>query len=445
MKFSPAFFSLSLAIAGFVFLPDLLSDRLAIAQSTKSNTTNRESDNAEITYKTELKRLVDEGDIQLKKNNFKAAISIYKRALDTTKQNRDLEDQGMILWGLGRVYNEDGQFLLAESSFIDGLKIIEQSAKMAKNSPNQMRTRIYLYTGLGITYQNIGEYDKSVDYLKQAVNLSANTPLLPQFLILTHFEPKFQLAQIYHKLQKYQQAIDLLRECQNLALQMNDRQKEALTLTAIGNSHGAMGNVKLAKAFYDQAKKLGDFPQEPQISNRRDQTDQALEVFSDLSGFFEKLIPTLTKTSIAIRKLSRATISDSRFVSTGKLADTLDRMTNNLQSILIDLKEGNWLKAIQNMNTLQNDRNEFSRSANELISLVNSIKQNPEQYRNLNQLSQEAMDMMKEIIRDVGGIKPSLGNRSKSLDKQFKKSQLHDYPNTEIIYLKKNNLRTNLP
>jgi|JFJP01.1.fsa_nt_gi tetratricopeptide (TPR) repeat protein len=437
MRFFPVVFALPLVFASFDLLPLGGWKEVAIAQSSPTETRSKESYNLELAYRTELKRLVDEGDVLLKQNKFKQAITIYQKALNLAKQNRDLEDQGMILWALGRVYDQDGQFLLAESSFIDGLKIIEEAAKTFVNSSKQLsqvRTRIYLHTGLGLVYQHIGEYDKASNYLKRAVGLSDNTPRDPQFLTLTHFEPRLRLGENYSQLRKYQQAIDLFTECRNLALQMGDREKEAIALTALGNSHGAMGNVKLAKVFYDQAKSLGNFPREPKISNSRETIEGALGEFSRIGEFFEKLVPALTKSSVAIRQLSKATSSDARFAVTGKLADTLDKMTGNMRGILHDLQQGNWLEALQNLRALQGDQYQFSQESNQLLSLINSIKKNPDEYRNLNQLSQEAMNSIKEVLRDLGALDSSLRSRRKEFDKSY---------DLGFIDLKKNNLKIN--
>jgi tetratricopeptide (TPR) repeat protein len=175
MRFFPVIFALTLplACASFDLLPLGLSEKEAIAQSIIKIS------QANSTYEAEFNRLIDNGIARFQRKDYEGAIAIYQEALSLAKQNQNLQYQSMVFWLLGKSYDVEGKYLLAENSFKAGLGLIAQLENGFYSNVQERvavyRLRVFLMTGLGITYSHIGEYTQATKQLELAFALSANT------------------------------------------------------------------------------------------------------------------------------------------------------------------------------------------------------------------------------------------------------------------------------
>jgi tetratricopeptide (TPR) repeat protein len=424
MRFFPVIFALTLplACASFDLLPLGLSEKEAIAQSIIKIS------QANSTYEAEFNRLIDNGIARFQRKDYEGAIAIYQEALSLAKQNQNLQYQSMVFWLLGKSYDVEGKYLLAENSFKAGLGLIAQLENGFYSNVQERvavyRLRVFLMTGLGITYSHIGEYTQATKQLELAFALSANTTNESKLVLLNYFETRFELAQLYQKQGKYKKAIDLFQHSRLLALQIGDRQKEAISLTAIGNNLVKIGNVATAQEFYDMAKKLGDSHQEPQIAIAPKRVNAALGNFANLSDFFEKIIPSLQKANQIIRKMAKLTGSDNRFVVLGELSDNLDQSTQSMSSVLKNLKQGNWTAASQTMNDLQKKMSEMQNNSTILRNLLERMRQNPAEFNN--SFSPQTIKEWDALGKELNSILASLQGGQKNADKfkQLKKKNL---------------------
>jgi tetratricopeptide (TPR) repeat protein len=412
------FFTLFLAgILPVVFTASTLLPKVAIAQSG-AQISQFNPDGSD--YKTELGKLIQEGDAKFQQKDLQFAIAIYQRALQLTKQYRDLDDQVGVLVGLGRVYDVNGQYIDAERSFKEGLKILSELANdfsTLEKRHIQSRLRVLTLTGLGITYTHLGEYAKASENLELAVALSSRIVDVPKATLLTSFEPRFKLAELYYlKLGKYKEAIGLLEQCRIIARQMQDPEKEAIALTAIGNSLVKIGNVSTAQTFYEMAKNLGSSTEEPEVNNAPTRTNAALGEFANFGQFFGKIIPVLRKASSSIREVAQLTSSDRRFEVLGKSADSIDKITQGLSDTITDGQQGNWARASQRMKDMNSDMTEFSRNAKELDALIKAMQNNPSEFKNLNQLTPQILNKLNETTIELQELKGMLGGKQKKLD-----------------------------
>jgi len=399
-----------------VFTASTLSPKVAIAQSgTQISQFNQDGSD----YKRELNQLIQAGDAKFQQKNLQGAIAIYQRALQLTNQYRDLDDQVATLVGLGRVYDSNGQYLEAERSFKEGLKILSELASdfsTVEKRLIQSRLRVFTLTGLGITYTHLGEYTKASENLELAVALSARIVNVPKAILLTSFEPRFKLAELYYlRLGKYKEALSLLEQCRILARQMQDLDKEVIALTGLGNTYVKMGNVSVAQNFYEMAKNVESSTQEPEVRNAPARINAALGEFANLGQFFGKIVPVLQRASSSIREIAQLTSSDRRFEVLGKSADSIDKITQGLSNTITDAQQGNWARASQKMQDINNNMTEFNRNAKELDVLLQSMKNNPSEFRNLNQLTPQILNKLNETTRELQELKGLLGGKQKSL------------------------------
>jgi tetratricopeptide (TPR) repeat protein len=415
MKFFPVLFSLSLAIAGSLFSPDFLSNKLAIAQS---NTKISQANSTKSSYQKELTRLIQDGDAKFQRKDMQGAIASYQKALQLAKQNQDLSLQAGILVGMGRFYDLNGEYLEAEITFNQGLKILSQLAgepSTIEKRLAQSRWKILSLTGLGIVYTNLGEYTKASEKLQLAV-LSSNQ-IIGKPTVLIHFEPRFKLAELYQKQEKYKEAIDILQNCRIIATQLGDRQLNAMTLTAIGTNFTKMGNLNLARQFYDQATALGNFPQEPEIANAPTRLESISGDLNALTGLFDKFLPILQKAGRSIRKIEQITSIDPNFAIVGTTANNLENVTQKLLNVSSSFRQGDLMSAYPILQGITNDMTEMSRNLKDLSVLMEDVKRNPEKFPILKKLSPEDKNSLLEIVEEMRGITSSIQGRSKQLKK----------------------------
>lgn len=406
---------LSVGISPLFFMDSALFPKVAIAQS---NIQISQVNQSKSDYEKQLNQLIQEGDTRLQQKDCKGAISIYQRAMQLAQKYQDTELQVGVLVGLGRVYDSDGQYIESERSFQEALQLLSQLAAnfaTVEKRLIQSRFKIFALTGLGITYTHLGEYTKAAEKLELAVALSSLTVNVPKSILLTHFEPRFKLAELYQKQGKYREAIGLLEQCRMLALQMQDREKEAIVLTSIGNNLVKMGNISTAQTFYEMAKKLGSSTQEPEITNAPARINATLGEFANLGQIFAKIIPVLQRGSSRIREVAQLTSSDRRFEVLRKSADSIDKITQGLSDTISDSQQGNWARASQRMQDVNNDMTEFSRNAKELDALLRSMQSNPSEFKNLNQIAPQILNKLNETTREIQELNKLLGGKQKSL------------------------------
>lgn len=368
--------------------------------------------------KNELERLIQRGDRALSQNNFRESIRIFQTALQLARQSRDLDSQVFILVGIGRSYDLNAQYLNAENSFKESLKILSQLAEepaSVNQRSRQNRMSILAHSGLGIVYTNIGEYTKAHESLQLAVLLSNREFRNPQVLI--NFEPKFKLAEVLQKQRKYQDAIAVLQQARIVAQQIGDRRAEAMTLTAIGNNFMNLGQFNLASQFHAQAKALGNFPQEPEIANAPARSSGIVGDLVSVAGLLERLTPILQKVNLSIRKMERITANDSRFTVVGRTANNLDEMMQNIFNLTPKLRQGDLMSAYPYLQKVNQSMTNLSRNMKDLNLLMEEVKRYPERFPALRQMNIQDIKVLQEIEGELRALKNSVGQRAKELKK----------------------------
>lgn len=421
MKFFPAAFALTLPLvcAGSELLPSGLWNQEAIAQS-KTLIVQSQG-----TYQSALNQLVQSGDAKFAQKDFKSAIAIYQKALQLAEQNQDYQSQITLLAGVGRVYDLNGQYVDAERSFNTGWQMLSQRdwefATVEKRSI-QSRLRVMLLSGWGITYSNLGEYARASEKLQLAVSLSSFEATKPTLLI--SFEPRLKLAELYEKQEKYQEAVSILAYARIVANQIGDRRAEATALTAIGNNIAKLGNLKVARQYYDQAQLLGSIPEEPKIANDPLKIAAISGDLAGMSKLFDRFAPIIQKASISIRKLERILSVDPNFAIVGKAADNLELVTQTLIEVTPRLRNGDLMGAYPALQGIQGRMTEMLQNLKELQLLMTDVKANPNKYPALQRLSPQNVKDLQNIVEEIRDIASSIGGKSKELKKNKLSLQL---------------------
>lgn len=363
MEFSTIVFFSSIP---WLSLISLLFTQGAYAQFT--DIPNQQLKSAQISFAKDISTLLTEGDRLLEMKDFAGAIAHYERALAIAEKNQSREHQALILAALGRVYDLNGKYLKAEKTFKAGIVISESTG--SRNLSLEMRqSQIYLYTGLGITYQNIGKYEQAIAQLKLAVNLSQQLPkalwggdFIPwQF---THFEPRFYLASAYRANRQYPQAISLFQECHTIAVREGDREKQAISLVALGQTHATLGDLVLARRYFQQVKALGTFPNNPDLGRAIDTLDVLSGELADAAESFTLILPVLERVGRGLRRIEEVTANLPSFAYVGRTANQLESTHDKLLQIIPQLRQGDIFSSIPIM----------FKTIDELVSLLKYLE-----------------------------------------------------------------------
>lgn len=395
------------------------------------------SKSTEIAFANNIRTLLTEGDRLLEMKDFAGAIAHYERALAIAEKNQSREHQALILAALGRVYDLNGKYLKAEKTFKEGMARVTES----RNPSMEMRqSQIYLHTGLGMTYHNIGKYEQAIAQLKQAVSISAQLPraLWGSTFIpweFTHFEPRFYLATAYRSIRQYPQAISLFQECHAIALKEGDREKQAISLVALGQTHATLGDLPLARQYFQKVKALGTFPNNPDLVRAIDTLDVLSGDLADMAESFIIFLPVLERVSRGLRRIEEVTPNLPNFAYVGRSAAKLESAHAKFLQLIPQLRQKDIFGSFQVMVATINEMSSLLKELKSdgdgttVVGLDNScnldeiravIKQGNYERGNL---SPEAVTVIVEVADDLCKITKSLENYNDRRRKQGQKSK----------------------
>jgi len=395
------------------------------------------SKSTEIAFANNIRTLLTEGDRRLDAKDFAGATSLYEKALAIAERGQNREHQVLILSALGRVYDLNGKYLKAEKTFKEGMARVTESRNL---SMEMRQSQIYLHTGLGMTYQNIGKYEQAIAQLKQAVNLSQQLPkalwggdFIPWEF--TNFEPRFYLATAYRANRQYPQAISLFQECHAIALKEGDREKQAISLVALGQTYGIMGNVRMARQYFQQVKALGPFPNNPDLVRAIDTLDVLSGELADMAESFTIFLPVLERVSRGLRRIEEVTPNLPNFAYVGRSAAKLESAHAKFLQLIPQLRQKDIFGSFQVMVATINEMSSLLKELKSdgdgttVVGLDNScnldeiravIKQGNYERGNL---SPEAVTVIVEVADDLCKITKSLENYNDRRRKQGQKSK----------------------
>ena len=407
MKFFPALFSLSLAITtGFVFSP-----KVAIAQSNIKISQVNLVDSA---YKIQLDKLLEDGYTKLEAKDVSGAITNYQQAYQLAQSQKNVFDQSRTLAILGRIYDFDGKYADTERAYQEGIKLLQNDQKLSYTSEQQIehdRLQIDLLTALGMNYRKIGQLTEAAKLLKLSVSLTHHLPFLKSERL--HLESRFELATVYKNERKYKEAIALYQECLKLVRQMEDHEKENITLTALANTYLLMGDLKHGREIYSQKKKSLDFSQPVKLSGI-DDLESIEATLSNLVSLLEKTTPSLRQTSRELLRMYALVKADQRFGVIEQLGETVGLSADLITNLSSTLKQGDILSAFPMMQSLDDVMTKLTAYEKDMDVLMQSVQEHPESYK---VLTPEVLREMEEIGHNLEKINQSLGGKSKSTKK----------------------------
>jgi tetratricopeptide (TPR) repeat protein len=406
MKFFPVLFSLSLAIAGSLFSPDFLSNKLAIAQS---NTKISQANQIASTHK----KLMKAAGAKYTSGDLDGAFTLYEEARQLARQQGNVLEEVEALDVEARLNNSRGQYSQAEDIYRESLLLLERNArKFITSEEIQERNllKISLLTGLGIVYKNIGEYSKATEQLRFAVTQAQRVTIPTEFQYL-YFQPRFELGFIYTQQKEYSEAIALFQEGIVLAKKIGDRGWESTFLVGLGSTYIQAGDLKRGRELMNQARKMDVYRDNPELREQNNRSFDSLDVelnrVSEIGSFLEGSVQLLQRSTRELRRTYQLVSSDSRFSVISEFADSIEEVTVQFRNLSISLKDGN-LSSVAKISTgLANALTKFTSYNERLLRLMDQMQSQPDTFRRL--MNTEVLPALQDVTNNLTELVDKFG------------------------------------
>ncbi|GAB4327597.1 MAG: hypothetical protein OHK0038_01300 [Flammeovirgaceae bacterium] len=183
--------------------------------------------------------------VALNQNKYATSRSLFLQLLKIEEQLKDSVAIGNTLQGIGRTYDQQGDYLPALSYFFSALKVQE--------SVNDLKGKISTLSYIGVTFKNQEKYEESLKYHKQAYELASVFNDNKQSSIILN-----NLGVTYRHLGKYDTSLFYHKKALELDEQLNDKFGMSICHNCIGVVYKLMGNSKKALEHYELGKKLSE-------------------------------------------------------------------------------------------------------------------------------------------------------------------------------------------
>lgn len=180
------------------------------------------------------------------------AYKEYFKAEKIFKALGDDFNYAKTLYNIAVVQKNEKDFTASEVTSIEALTILNK----LEQSNEVKKFKCYVYNNLGIIFDELEQFEKSIDYYKKAINLNREYEERNSFYPSLY---KNNLAFIYKRLGKYELAIQLYKEIiSNKDLATEKPSFYAMALNNYANSNYLNGNIKNIPELYFKAFKLID-------------------------------------------------------------------------------------------------------------------------------------------------------------------------------------------
>ncbi|MFN8255502.1 MAG: tetratricopeptide repeat protein [Bacteroidales bacterium] len=172
-----------------------------------------------------------------------AQIKKYTENYEMYYGKSDLRNASDFLNQIANIYWNRNNFEKATEYFLKSLELNEKLG-----NKNGMAG---IHSNLGMIYSDMGQFQKSVDHLEQAVilrRLEKNTPIGRENL----FNSLLNLAAALKQLGKYDPAIKYLEEALDYAKESNNIEKIAIFYLQLAEVHESAGHEALSKSYAEK-------------------------------------------------------------------------------------------------------------------------------------------------------------------------------------------------
>jgi len=242
---------------------------------------------AVITSKAEADRLLNLGNEQHKKSQFRAALQSWQQALTIYREIGDRQGEANSLGNLGSAYYSLGQYQVA-------IDYHQQSLAIEREIGSRQGEAISL-GNLGSAYDSLGQYQVAIDYHQQSLAIAREIGDRQG-----EANSLGNLGNAYDSLGQYQVAIDYHQQSLAIKREIGDRQGEAISLGNLGIAYHSLGQYQVAIDYYQEylaiARSIGYYQGEAislnnlgntflktnQVAEAEEKLDTAMQIYENL-------------------------------------------------------------------------------------------------------------------------------------------------------------------
>ncbi|PZO39622.1 MAG: hypothetical protein DCF19_13645 [Pseudanabaena frigida] len=199
--------------------------------------------------KAEVDRLIQLGNQQYSKSQYREAFQAWEQALQIYREIKDRKGEALSINNLGAAYNSLGQYQKSINFYQQALAIFKQVG--------DRKGEALSINNLGAAYNSLGQYQKAIDSYQQALAIFKQVGDRN-----SEARSLNNLGLTYNYLGQYQKAIDLYQQSLAIQKQIGDRNGEALSINNLGLAYNNLGEYEKAIDLYQQSlairKEIGD-------------------------------------------------------------------------------------------------------------------------------------------------------------------------------------------
>jgi len=215
------------------------------------------------------------------------AIACHEQALDSAREIKNRQGEGVSLGNLGLCYSSLGQIPRA-------IDYHEQALVISRETGDRRGKGIQL-GNLGNCYADLGQITRAIDYYEQALVINRETGnRRGEGTLLGNLGNRYaDLGQTARAIDYYGQALVICRE-------LGARSGEAINLCNLGNRYADLGQTALAMEYYEQslvvARDIGDrFVESGNLANKgvglvdQGEWEKAIELYNQVMQVVDEI------------------------------------------------------------------------------------------------------------------------------------------------------------
>src|SRR5690242_4140744 len=165
----------------------------------------------------------------------------FERARQLAKRLGDNLNEGSALNNMGKLYNDAGDFQKA-------LDYYRQALPLLADRPER---RALALNNIGVAYSALNEPDRALDYFQQSLTLlKTGRDRTAESQTLSN------IGFVYQSLAKYRDALDYYAQARAMQQKIGNRAQEAQTLELLGTAYSEMGQPDKAVDYHQQALEI---------------------------------------------------------------------------------------------------------------------------------------------------------------------------------------------